>query len=429
MNLKRSVFQQLIMDFIERPLEGVLERDLVLPVDIQKIVSLLGPRRAGKTHLLFALARQLRSQVSKEQIVYVNFEDDRLFPLVINELDELIQGYYELFPQHKQSTVYFLLDEVQVVEHWETFVRRVFDQENCRIYLTGSSSKLLSRELATALRGRTLPFEVFPLSFREFARFQGVDASPISSQGKAVFTHAFNQYFQQGGFPELIQLPLAYHSRTIHEYIDLMVYRDLIERFHLRNPALIKYLLKYLLTNLANPLSFQKVYRDLQSQGHSLAKNTVYEYFSYLEEAFILFQVPRWSQSVRQQAINPVKIYGIDLAFKRQMTHGEDEGRLLENLVFLHLRQHTTEIHYWLGQQEIDFFAEGHLFNVCLSLEEPGTRQREIQGLLEGMRELGLSQATLLTRYQHDFIEAEGKRIIVRPVWEWLLHPPFPQGQ
>jgi uncharacterized protein len=418
---KHRVFQQLINDFIQRPLADVRRRDLPLPLDLPKIISLLGPRRSGKTYLLFDVARQLRQQMASSRIVYLNFEDDRLIPLSVADLNDLVEGYYALFPDHRDETVYFLLDEVQVVEQWEVFVRRLSDQENCRIYLTGSSSKLLSRELATALRGRTLPFEVFPLSFAEFLRFRGVEVNLPSSQGTATLQHELAQYLKQGGFPELIFLPEIYHERTIREYIDLMIYRDLVERFNLRNPALIKYLLKHFLKNLASPLSFQKVYRDLRAQGYTIAKNTVYEYFSYLEEAFVLFAVQRWSTSVRQQAINPVKIYGIDPAFKRIMSIGEDQGRLLENLVYLHLRRTEQQVHYWLGKQEVDFLAEGQLINVCLELDNPETRQREVAGLWEGMEAMDLPEATLLTWHQRETIEQPGKRIQVIPVAEWLL--------
>jgi hypothetical protein len=372
--------------------------------------------------VLFDLIRRLREQVDPTRLVYINFEDDRLFPMHLADLEELLQGYYSLFPGNKDQKVWFFLDEVQEVEHWEKFVRRLVDQENCRVYITGSSSRLLSRELATSLRGRTLPYEVFPLSFSEFLRFNQIEASPHSSRGQAKLVHSLNHYLDQGGFPELVFLPDSLHRRTINEYIDLMLYRDLSERFGLRNPALLKYLLKFMLTNLANPISLTKVYNDLKSQGYRVGKNTVFEYMSHLEEAFALFAVEIWSRSVRKKAANPRKVYTIDSAFKHAMSVGADRGRIMENAVFLHLRRQGIFPSYWLDGQEVDFYWEtGRLINVCLDLSAPSTRQRELQGLRKAMQQLDLSHSYLVTASQEEEINLDGRRIHVLPVWSFLL--------
>lgn len=418
---KKAVFQQIIADFIARPLEGVVSRQVDIPEDVPKIVSLLGPRRAGKTYVLFDLVSRLRKKIPAHRLVYINFEDDRLFPLRLEDLDALLRGYYEMYPGNKDERVWFFLDEVQEVEQWEKFVRRLADQENCRIYITGSSSKLLSKELATGLRGRTLPFEVFPLNFPEFLRFNGVEADSYSSRGQALLLHWLRRYLKQGGFPELVFLPEALHRRTIDEYIDLMLYRDLTERFSVKHPAMLKYLLKFLLGNMANPISVTKVFYDLKSQGYTLAKNTVFDYFSYLEEAFLLFRVEIWSPSVRAQAVNPSKIYAIDPAFKYAMSISEDTGRVFENAVFLELRRRGYPLHYVQHGQEVDFFWEnGQLINAAYSLAEPATRDRETRGLFNAMRLLGHSESRLITWDERGEIAEGGKKVIVQPLWEFL---------
>jgi predicted AAA+ superfamily ATPase len=308
------------------------------------------------------------------------------------------------------------------VEHWEKFVRRLADQENCRIYLTGSSSKLLSRELATSLRGRTLPYEVFPLSFGEFLQFNHIEANPHSSRGQALLLHWLRRYLRQGGFPELVFLPEALHRRIVDEYLDLMLYRDLAERFSIKNPALLKYLLKYLLGNMANPISITKVYHDLKSQGYAVGKNTVFEYISYLEEAYVLFRVDIWSRSVRAQAVNPSKVYAIDPAFKYAMSITEDTGRVFENAVFLALRRQGHILNYYLDGQEVDFFWEkGQLINASYMLTDAVTRQRETDGLFAVMQRLDLSESRLITWEEQREIQRDGRKIIVQPLWEFLL--------
>jgi len=420
--MKKLVFRKIIADFIQKPLAETIAREISVPIDIPKIVSLLGSRRAGKTHLLFNIIRQLRQTVSADRLVYINFEDDRLFPLQLGDMDELLQAYYELFPENRDQKVWFFFDEIQEVPGWEKFIRRLADTENCRIYLTGSSSKMLSRELATALRGRTLPIEVFPLSFSEFLTFNKVEVNPETSKGQTKILHWFDRWLRQGGFPELVFLPEALHRPTVNEYLDLMLYRDLTERFSVKNPSLLKYLLKYTIGNMANPMSTTKIFNDLKSQGYGLGKNTVFEYLEYLQEAFVLFKTNIWHRSTRVQAVNPSKFYVIDPAFKYATSIGEDTGRVLENAVFLHLRRQGFTPHYFLEKQEVDFYWEnGQPINVCLGFYEQGIREREIRGMAEALQFLGLPEGKILTRDTQEEIRENGKKINVQPAWQYFL--------
>lgn len=422
---KKSIFQEIIRDFFQKSLETVLSREVPVPVDIPKIVSLMGPRRAGKTHCLFELIRQLRQHTPAERLVYVNFEDDRLYPLQLDDLDAMLRGYYEMYPENRSRKVWFFLDEIQEVPNWEKFVRRIHDQENCRIYLTGSSSKLLSRELATSLRGRTLPVEVLPLSFREFLQFNDVEADEFSSQGKTLYMHWLNRYLKQGGFPELVFLPESLHRPTLQEYMDLILYRDVVERHSIKNTTLLRYLLKYLLVNIANPLSMTRVYNDLKSQGLQVAKNTVFEYLSYLEEAFVLFKVDVWHKSVRVQAINPSKIYAVDHALKHLMSLGEDSGRIVENVVFVELKRRGFQPHYFRNGKEVDFYWQnGELMNVTLSIADGVTYKRETESLFDAMEQMDRKQALLITLDDERSIDKSGRTIEVLPLWKFLIAKP-----
>ncbi len=419
---KKQTFQKVIADFFEKSLGHVIARDYNIPLDIPKTISLLGPRRAGKTYLLFDLIRQLRESVPRDRLVYINFEDDRLFPLKLEDMDSLVEGYYEHYPNNKDEQVWFFFDEIQEVPNWEKFIRRLTDQENCRIYLTGSSSKLLSRELASALRGRSIPFEIFPLSFKEFLKFNKIEAKPATSKGQALLLHYLQKYLKQGGFPELVFLPADLHNRTINEYIDLMLYRDLTERFSVKHPQLIKYLLKYILANLSKTVSVNKIYNDVKSQGYKIGKNSIYDYISYLEEAFIIFRADIWSRSVRKQAINPSKVYAIDPAFKYAMSIGEDRGRVFENAVFLELRRRGIHPNYLLNKQEVDFYWEnGKLINACYDYNSETTKSREINGLLEAMDYLDIKEGQLINWDKKETLVFNNKKIIALPLWEFLL--------
>lgn len=419
---KKQTFQQIISDFIENDLKEVLPRLVKIPSDQNKVISILGPRRSGKTYVLYDLINQLRKDVERNRIIYINFEDDRLFPLELSDMDLFLKGYYELFPGNKDVLVYFFFDEIQEVENWEKFIRRIFDQENCRIFLTGSSSKMLSREIASSLRGRTIPFEVFPLSFKEFLLFKNIDVNPKSSKGEATLVHETMNYLKQGGFPELIFTEERFHRKIIGEYLDLMIYRDLTERFSINNPYLIKYLLKHFLVNIGNPITFNKIFNDLKSQGFKVGKNTVFEYTSYLEEAFILFSVKIFSPSVRIQAVNPNKIYGIDAAYKHAMSISGDIGRIFENTVFLELRRKGIEPSYLMADQEVDFYWEnGRMINASIDISNPKTRERELRGLFKAMEKYDVNSSELITRDRQETIEENGKTVFIKPLWKFLL--------
>jgi len=420
---KKTIFKKIIDEFIGRPTLGTKPRALNIPVDIPKIISLVGARRTGKTHIMFHIINELRKTVAPDRLVYVNFEDDRIFPPKLEDMDVLVQAYYEMYPLNREVQVWFFMDEIQEVPNWEKFIRRLWDTERCRIYITGSSSRLLTRELAYALRGRTLPYEVFPLDYGEFLQFNDITLpSHYSPKDQAIALHWFDKWLSQGGFPELVFMDEAVHRQTVNEYLDLMLYRDLAMRFSVKQPAMLKYLLKFFMQNLANPLSLTKVHNDLKSQGFPIAKNTVFDYVSHMEEAFILFKADIWHRSVRVQAVNPTKYYCIDPAFKYAMSIGEDRGRVLENAVFLHLRRQGLTPHYFYEKQEVDFYWEnGQPVNVCYDFYDAATREREIKGMLAALNFLGLTEGLILTRDKTEEIKLEGKTIHVEPAWTYFL--------
>ena len=425
--MKKNIWKRLIIDSQEKDLSHVIPRNLAIPTEVNKIISLIGVRRGGKTYLLYSLIHQLRKRVHPTSIVFINLEDDRLFPLHLSDMNEFVESYYELFPEHKNTMVYFFFDEIQNVPEWEKFIRRLQDTEQCRIFITGSSAKFLSKEIATSLRGRTVSFEVFPLSFTEYLRFQDIPVQIHSSRGVAKIRHALAQYIAQGGFPETVGLNEDLCQKILHEYLGLIMYHDVIERHGAANTFLLKFLIKYCFANISNLLSFNKLYNDFRSQGIQLSKNTLYEYISYLEDAYALFTVPVYATSLREGMRNPKKIYSIDHALKQivEVPFSADTGRIYENIVFLELRRKGRELFYVKGKKEVDFlfFEKGkyRLINVCYDIEHPETKKREINGLSEVMKRLKCMEAVLITGEKEETIKVESKKIQVVPLWKWLL--------
>jgi uncharacterized protein len=425
--MQKDIFKKLIADSQEKDLASVIDRDIKIPFDTGKIISLIGVRRSGKTHVLYSIISKLRKTVGPKNIVYINFEDDRLFPLELKDLNTLLDAYYELYPDKKNEKVYFFFDEIQNVQNWEKFIRRLHDTENCSIFLTGSSAKLLSREIATALRGRTLSYEVFPLSFSEFLRFKGIKADGHSSKAQAVIRNAFSDYLTRGGFPELIHYDQPLFTKVLQEYIDLIMYRDIIERFGVTNNFLLKRLVKFCFTNISTLVSLNKLYNSFKSEGLNISRNTVYEYISHLEDSFALFTVPVYAQSMREQWRNPRKIYSVDVGFKTAMDYplSLDMGRVFENIVFLELRRKAQKISYLKDKQEVDFYftrdGQERLLNVCYDMESQSTREREVNGLVAAMKRLSLKESLIVTAENKETIATEAGRITVIPLWEWLL--------
>lgn len=418
----KDILKRLIVDFQEKPIPQRVERDIPFPVDSRKIVSLIGVRRSGKTSALQYTISRLRETVDTKQIVYLNFEDDRLDPFTISELDLILEAYYELYPSLRENTTYWFFDEIQNVDGWEKFIRRMHDTEKGQIFITGSSAKLLGSELATSLRGRTLRYEVFPFSFREYLRYQNVEVNLSSSAKRTLIKHHFDHYFTHGGFAECFSQSDDIQRRILRDYLDLVIYRDIVDRFGVTNRSLLKHLIKYLFVNPATLVSYNKLYNEFRSQGFRISKDTLIDYFSYLNDAYAAFSIPIFRKSVREEQRNPKKHYIIDNSYKLlyDAFAGQDTGKLYENLVFLHLRRKTPDIYYFKQTYEVDFFVEGNLINVSATIDNIKTRKREIRSLDEAMGHLGCKESLLLTAEKKETLKTETGTIHVLPVWEWL---------
>lgn len=421
----KDILKKIIVDFIERKLPPVLARDIEIPLNSGKIISIVGARRTGKTFLLYYLIKKMRQEIQSDRIVYINFEDDRLFPASLQTMDAFIQSYYELYPDNKFRRVYFFFDEVQEVENWELFIRRIYDNENCSIFITGSSSKLLTKEISTSLRGRSICYELFPLSFKEYLRFKSIEVSHYSTKSVSRVVNAFAEYTATSSFPELVNMNDTLRMKSLKEYLDLVIYKDVVDKYRVSNIHLMKYLVKFLFSNSANLISINKIYNEMKSIGLSVSRNSVYEYISYLEDSYTIFSLPKYTRNVREQLRNPRKFYALDTGLRRAMTIAEDKGKLLEGIIYLHLRRNYSDIYYYLSGFEVDFCTimdnDIQLLNVCYAMSDTGTRNREITSLLHAMKELKKNSAFIITADEEGEEKIDNKSITILPAWKWLL--------
>ncbi len=428
-----DALQDVILDFRETDLPaGVPRRVDVTPV-AGKATVCIGPRRAGKSTFLFQQVRKLLARgVPRDNVLYLNFFDDRLRHLQHDGPGAVPDAYFSLHPEKKNTeTVHCFFDEIQVVPGWEPFVDRLMRTEKCEVHITGSSARMLSREIATQMRGRALSWEIFPFSFREFLDFRGIDAAgPLSTRRRLLVRKAFDEYWERGGFPEVAGLDRALRIRIHQEYWGAMLFRDLVERHDVAHPRAVSDLAHRLIDDTASLYSVNRLTGYLKSLGHRAPKSAVSDYVAWFEDAFFLFTVRIFDASLARANTNPKKIYCVDHALVRSVGSGVlvNTGHLLENLVFLALRRRTPEIRYFKSAngREVDFVAkmpDGSrlLVQVCESLADPRTRRREVAALEQAMAELETRAGTIVTRGEEETIPVAAGAIDVVPAWRFLL--------
>ncbi len=426
----KLILEQLSGNFLERDLPKLTERTLDLSPIKGKALAWVGMRRTGKTYLCYQAIKNLLEQgVPKDNILYLNFEDDRLFNFKLSDFQTLLDVFYAQKPDKKSQSCFFFFDEIQNVEHWERFVRRLIDTENVSVYVTGSSAKLLSTEIATSLRGRALDREVFPFSFDEYLRAHEVpvDRSRIGSKTRLMLNRYAETYCRNGGFPEVQTMDSSRRQEILQSYVDAVVLRDVVERHKISNIEALKTFVYHALRTPSAKLSVNKFYLDLKSRGLHIAKDDLYTFLRHLSDAYLLFQVPIWSRSEKKRQVNPKKVYAIDNgildAYSTGMT--ADQGAFLENLVFLTLRRQKLNVGYYVTKrgQEIDFVFRRNneliLVQAAWKMDSEKTREREFRALAEAAPELDATRCIIVTFDEEGF--SEDPKIEIIPLWKFLL--------
>jgi uncharacterized protein len=377
-----------------------------------RILILTGLRRSGKSTLL----KQIMHGTKK--YCYVNFEDERFIDFEAKHFEQLHEVLIEIYGS---STLYFF-DEIQNVDKFETFVRRLQD-DGKKIILTGSNASLLSKELGTHLTGRYKSFELYPFSFTEFLQYKEIivdETSAYITEKKVDLIKLFQQYLSFGGMPEYLKNQDIDYIQTTYENI---IYRDIITRYKIKKQRTMRELVNILATSISSKITYNSLKESLNLSNAI----TVKEYISYLQNSYLFFELPRFEYSLKKQLNMPKKIYTVDPMFHKicGMNYTDNKGRILENTVYLELKRKGFDVFYYENRNECDFVIKQgdkitHAIQVCYQLHENNT-QREVDGLIEAMDAFYLQGGLILTNEQEIELQRQGKNIVVMPVWKWIL--------
>ena len=428
--------RSLILDMQEAPLFPGVARRLTFDSLPGKASVCIGVRRSGKSTWMGQIMEGLaRGGVPRENILHLNFFDDRLRPLSLETLGLVPEAYYSLYPAKRhREVVHCFFDEIQSVPGWESFIDRLMRTERCQIHLTGSSAEMLASEVATQMRGRALVSEMFPFSFREYLDFLGRQVpTRWTAGGRAEARNALEGYWASGGFPEVLGADQRTRVRIHQDYFQSILFRDLIERHDISHPRAVADAARRLVDNAGSAYTVNSLVGYLQALGHKVPKASVGDYVRWFEDAYFLFTVRLFDASLARSNTNPKKVYCVDHALVTSVASGilVNSGHLLENLVFVALRRLWRDIFYYRDRNgyEVDFVVsrgagERRLVQVCESLADPRTAARETRALEAAMGELGIREATLVTREEARTIRCPAGQIEVIPIWRFLLELP-----
>jgi predicted AAA+ superfamily ATPase len=412
--------------------EGVVPRDVEYVEKLRASTVVKGMRRTGKTFVTYERMKRLVADgIPLKLIVHINFEDERLSRLTVDDLHLIGEIHAELYPEFADGKVWYFLDELQCVMGWESYARRLVDSPNVQLCLTGSSSKLLSEEIATQMRGRSLPIEVFPLSFSEYLRFNGILSEVprvgFTAREKGILRRAMSDYAERGGFPDVQGVSSGIRAAMLQEYVDAVLYRDIIERHQVASVQALKYTLEYLFHNYARKTSTRSISGVLKNLSVPANRESIADYLDWFKDAYLVYPVSVLSDSLAVKRVNPDKYYLIDPGLIRAMCVKNDaeRGWMLENIVYMALRRSIGKISYISNADgtEVDFHVHDmishgeRLVQVSYAMSDETTFLRETNAIRFAREKTGIQDCTIVT--WDDEGEMDGIRIV--PVWKWLL--------
>ena len=445
-----SLVQEKILDFEQLGIPEVFKRDLrLLPIQRPERNNLaqviVGTRRCGKTYRLFQEMRDvLNAGYRREIMLYFNFEDERLKPYSSGLLSDVLDTFFAMHPMARDEGCFLFFDEIQEVPDWSLFLRRVIDSTKATVYVTGSSSKMLSADLASEFRGRSLSRELFPLSFSEYVRLSTgaaiANAGGFSSSDAALLRNALGDYLLRGGFMAALSLPAADGMMLMQEYAYRTAAMDVVERYNLRVPQVAVSFLSRCLASSARELSVNKVTNEFKSRGVSTSRETLSNLLAYYEDAYLVFSLNNLSCALADNPRSSSKIYAVDpgmfAAFSRAAS--KEEGQRLETAAFNKLRRLAPTartgslarltFEHGGASHEVDFVMGDallgdvyRLVEVSVDLANPKTREREVSALADAMGKYGIDESTIVTMDSEETISAGTGTIHVIPAWKWLL--------
>ncbi len=431
-----NIIKIILAEWKGKNIPEIIPRDIniqaYLNMKVNKILVLNGFRRVGKTYILYGLANELLKFNSREEIVQINFEDERI-PLKTEFLSSLLPTAEEIF---NKKIKYLFLDELHNIPNWSKWLRRIYDNQDIRIFVSGSSSRMSEEEIPTELRGRFLEIKIFPLSFKEFLKFKKLSFDfkilDYSEKEKPIILKALTEYIIYGGLPEIVLEDENKKFELAQSYYSTVIKRDIVERYNIKNEESLKALLKLLLNS--KEYSISKTYNSLKSLGYKVGKSTVQKYISYIENSYFAFSSPIFSYKIKDQMQYPKKIYFIDNIFINSISTKflDNFGRLYENIVAVELKRRKKESYYWknMEKEEVDFVIKGEkeidqLIQVCYDITDQDTKKREIKAILKASKNLKCNNLLIINQDYFGEEEAEWfgikKEIKFIPLWKWLL--------
>ncbi len=415
---------------------GILRSDYVDTIvglkAMEETTVLTGVRRGGKTTIAKQfLGHVIKQGAKKEQTLYVNFDEPIFNPYLNLELmDTIYEAYRERI--NIDQMAYIVFDEIQNISAWEKWVRSRQEKEKVKIIVSGSSSKLLSSEFSTALSGRNIQMDIYPLSFPEFVSFKGNGIEKGKEfLEKRKLSSLLRQYVEFGGFPKVVLEAKDKKEMLLKEYFNGIILRDVAARYNIKETDTLKALATILCTYASNSVSIGKLANLLsESFKHKTSLETISNYMHYMESAFFVFFVPVFSFRIKDQMKYPKKVYCIDCGLRNTVSFRfkEDLGRLYENAVFLELKRNKKDMYYWKNEEgkEVDFILKEGLkvtkaIQVCYDIRDSETREREVSALVKCLEEFSLKEGLIITDEEEKEDRVEGKKIRYIPLWKWLF--------
>jgi hypothetical protein len=392
--------------------------------------AIIGPRRSGKSFSIFYWIKT--QNLKEEDYLLINFEDDEVKSKRREEKTKVINYHIETY---NQDPKYIFLDEIHALDRWESFLYSLIEKKKYYIFVTGSSSKLLSKEIATQLRGRSITKVILPFNFREYlklVKFRLSKYPPSTEFGKVKYF--LQKFLLSGGYPQVIIDKLPYKV-FFKDYLDLIIFKDLVERYRIENIPALRYLITKILASFSKEFSLNKVYRELNSMGMKVGKGTLYTYASYLEEILVVFFLKRFYFSEKKSQLSIPKVYICDNGLPIYLIPTETKqnvGRLMENMVAIELKKRELEekiyIFYWKDHQgrEVDFVVKDglkikQLIQVTYASSKDEIEKREIKSLLKASDKLNCKNLLIITWDYNGEEKIEDKKIKFVPLWRWLL--------
>ncbi len=427
-----EVLGKIIQEYWSKEFPETKDRNIEISLEKNFINDIVGPRRSGKTYLMYLTIKKILKKTDKKATIYINFENRKLLPLRESYFNDIIEFIYAENLIDKYKIVYLFLDEVQRIDKWEQYVRSIYDEfkDKIIIFVSGSSANLLSKEYSKLLTGRHLTTHVTPLSFNEFLDFNNIKipSKNITEKEESIIKKKLKEYLKNGGFPDVVLGKEK--DEIISQLFTDIVTRDVLSRIDVRKEDIVEEFSYYLASNISNLLSFNKMKNYFTSRGMKISVPTLTNYFWHLKNAFLFNDSLIYSYTIKDQMQYPRKIYCIDngivnvVGFKLS----ENIGNIYENTVANELIRQGKKIYYWKNkqQEEVDFVVVHgalvkQLIQVCYNIENSDTKNREIKSLLKAMNSFKINEGLIITKGYDSTEIINDKKIIFKSLWKWLI--------